>query len=87
MGETKGREGGHVGALGHLSVDVCGMSVSMMFVGMKEYKYMRLCLLCECADDVVFIFFLENKPNFIRQTVILFAFSVINLKLHDAAFP
>ena len=35
-----------------------------MFVGMKEYKYMRLYLLCECADDVVFIFFLEEKLKF-----------------------
>ena len=26
-------------------------------------KYMRLCLLCECADDV-FFFFLEEKLTF-----------------------
>ena len=27
-----------------------------MFVRMNEYKYMRLCLLCACADDVFFFF-------------------------------
>lgn len=36
-----------------------------MFVRMNEFKYMRLCLLRECADDVGFCyFFLEEKLKF-----------------------
>ena len=34
-----------------------------MFVRMNEYKYMRLCLLCACADDVCVFFFSGGETH------------------------
>ena len=43
-----------------------------MFVRMNEFKYMRLCLLRECADDVGFCYFFSGGETQILLGKLLF---------------